>query len=201
MPDNVNGDFFQEVGQIAGAYAQNFDFAHDDGEDFVQGFLVHILQHSHLSTLFELPPKERSAYLRCAALHSAINFTRSLSRHAQNEITLSENESDEERVDFRCNNLARNTLPSGLEPEIRVLQNEARRELQQLLYELPDNSRSLLSMRYFDEMTSVEIAKALGSTSEAVRQSLVKARRKLKTLLASKHWDKEQVNFFMQIFG
>jgi DNA-directed RNA polymerase specialized sigma24 family protein len=50
---------------------------------------------------------------------------------------------------------------------------------------LPDESRQMLVMRYADEMSSNAIARALGSTAEAVRSALYRVRGALKDCVSS----------------
>jgi RNA polymerase sigma-70 factor (ECF subfamily) len=50
---------------------------------------------------------------------------------------------------------------------------------------LPDESRQMLVMRYADEMSSTAIARALGSTAEAVRSALYRVRGALKDCVSS----------------
>jgi RNA polymerase sigma-70 factor, ECF subfamily len=50
---------------------------------------------------------------------------------------------------------------------------------------LPDDSRQMLTMRYAEEMSSSAIARALGSTAEAVRSALYRVRGALKDCVSS----------------
>ncbi len=50
---------------------------------------------------------------------------------------------------------------------------------------LPEDSRKMLIMRYADEMSSSAIAKAIGSTAEAIRSALYRVRGALKDCVAN----------------
>lgn len=66
-----------------------------------------------------------------------------------------------------------------------VLRDEIR-SLMELLHELPEESKDILLMRYADELSFDEIAKATGKSNVAVRVQAHRALKKLKTIARNK---------------
>ena len=68
-------------------------------------------------------------------------------------------------------------------PETRILKRERERELYGALFRLSEREQRILSMTYWLDMTSEEVAQALGMTSDAVRATLSRSRKTLKKYL------------------
>jgi RNA polymerase sigma-70 factor (ECF subfamily) len=64
-------------------------------------------------------------------------------------------------------------------------ESEVQVALEGCYQKLPDESRQMLIMRYADEMSSSAIARALGSTAEAIRSALYRVRGALKDCVSS----------------
>ena len=72
-------------------------------------------------------------------------------------------------------------------PEARILKRERERELYGALFRLSEREQKILSMTYWLDMTSEEVAQALGMTSDAVRATLSRSRKTLKKYLEEKN--------------
>ena len=64
-------------------------------------------------------------------------------------------------------------------PETALIGREEGARLERLLQTLPDAQQAVLRMKHFDGMEVAEIARVTGSTPEAVRQSLSRARHRI----------------------
>ena len=71
-------------------------------------------------------------------------------------------------------------------PEARILKRERERELYGALFRLSEREQKILSMTYWLDMTSEEVAQELGMTSDAVRAALSRSRKTLKKYLDEK---------------
>jgi len=65
------------------------------------------------------------------------------------------------------------------QPERILLQNERSNEVQTLLQSLPAEYRMVIALRYWQDLSYEEIAKAVGSTESAVKSRLHRAREML----------------------
>lgn len=70
--------------------------------------------------------------------------------------------------------------------EEAVLKNESRDEVLGKLHSLPETDRELFLMKYYLDLSSGEIAEALGITVSAVDNRLYRGKRKLATLFGGK---------------
>jgi RNA polymerase sigma-70 factor (ECF subfamily) len=70
-------------------------------------------------------------------------------------------------------------------PEAAAREVELAERLRSAISTLPDRESEVFSLRYLGEMTSAEIAQALGITAGAVAVALHKARTKLKALFTA----------------
>lgn len=70
------------------------------------------------------------------------------------------------------------------EPDELALRNEQREIVQKLLNTLPDKYRSVTVLRYYNDLSYDEIARATGLTESAVKTQLHRARRMLAERLA-----------------
>ena len=64
-------------------------------------------------------------------------------------------------------------------PETALISREERERLEHLLLSLPSAQQAVLRMKHIDGMEVAEIARTTGSTPEAVRQCLSRARRNM----------------------
>ena len=76
--------------------------------------------------------------------------------------------------------------PEKESPETRIMKQEQEKELHDALQKLPEREQKILTMTYWLEMKSGEVAKALGMTPDNVRHVLMEARKKLRVLLSAK---------------
>ncbi|HDP33492.1 MAG TPA: RNA polymerase sigma factor [Candidatus Hydrogenedentes bacterium] len=70
--------------------------------------------------------------------------------------------------------------PATEHPLENVLADERRRALLRLVYELPEDARELLMMRYFEQLSAREIAEVLETTEGAVRTRTHRALNQLR---------------------
>ena len=74
----------------------------------------------------------------------------------------------------------------GPSPLAFLLAEQERKEVRAALAKLNDRDRLALAMRYYAELSYEEIAEVLGMTSTAIGVLLLRARRRLRLLLADK---------------
>ncbi len=201
MPDIVNTPVYPELRATAAFHAFQFSIYHDDAEDYTQSFIVHILQRSQRFSLLKLSPTARRAYLHCAAHRYAINFRRSRSRLNEFEFHFSEMDFDEISGECRQFGIRESSLHSYIEPETTCLQRMMSEELANALSHLQHDLRSILELRYFEDLNSSEIALVTGHTSDAIRQQLCTGRKKLRSLIVNSGWDEEELNFALRLFS
>ncbi|CAG9607700.1 hypothetical protein NEOCIP111885_01392 [Pseudoneobacillus rhizosphaerae] len=82
--------------------------------------------------------------------------------------------------------------PYGL-PEETVLMKEQCKQLEDLLHFLPEQYRSILYLREYDEFSYQEIMEALQLTEEQVKVTLFRARKRLANLAKKKGWEYDRL--------
>ena len=80
--------------------------------------------------------------------------------------------------------LARMLPASGLTAEERVASAQHHENVLRAVEQLPEKEQRVLILSAFEELSSVEIAKVLGTTESTIRSRLFRARRLLSTLLS-----------------
>ena len=85
-----------------------------------------------------------------------------------------------------CLNRLRGSRPSVQQetvshytPEAELISHEEAARLLRLMERLPDAQQAVLRMKHLEGMEVAEIARTIGSTAEAVRQNLSRARRQI----------------------
>jgi RNA polymerase sigma-70 factor (ECF subfamily) len=79
-------------------------------------------------------------------------------------------------------------------PEHRALEGERQRHVQQALQRLPEGYRSVTVLRYWNDLSYLEIAEALSLTEATVKTRLHRARKMLRDVLGAdgeELWDVE----------
>jgi len=71
-------------------------------------------------------------------------------------------------------------LHSNETPEVVLLQTEKSRELEKMVSILPDDERTILLLRYANELSYAEISETLGISLIDVRNKLYRAKKKLR---------------------
>jgi RNA polymerase sigma-70 factor (sigma-E family) len=125
-------------------------------EDLVQSTLERLCRHWRTVSRAEAP----EAYARRVLVNLVYDRHR-LRRRAATEVPLTGN-----------------NLPSGFDAYQQVL---SRDELMRGLRALPVNMRTVLVLRYFDDMPDAEIAAALGVRESTVRSQAARGLAKLRT--------------------
>ncbi|THE12027.1 sigma-70 family RNA polymerase sigma factor [Bacillus timonensis] len=82
--------------------------------------------------------------------------------------------------------------PYGI-PEETLLKQEQHKQLEDLLSFLPEQYRSILYLREFEEFSYQEIMEALQLTEEQVKVTLYRARKRLSFLAKKKGWEYDRV--------
>jgi RNA polymerase sigma-70 factor (ECF subfamily) len=144
------------------SYAQRLLGNKDDAEDIVQEVL--------LKLWFMRNDLER--YDRISAL--SLTITKHLSLNL-----LKKNEREYEALD-------ENTEADDLSPYTSLEQKDESEQLLKMINRLPDLQQSILRMKHIDELETNEIASLTGSTPEAVRMNLSRARKKVRDWLLDK---------------
>ena len=82
--------------------------------------------------------------------------------------------------------------PYGL-PEESLLEKELTEQLEDLLQYLPENYRSIIYLREYEQFSYAEIMDALQLTEDQVKVTLHRARKRLAQLAVQKGWDYDRV--------
>ncbi|URN96316.1 MAG: sigma-70 family RNA polymerase sigma factor [Candidatus Pristimantibacillus lignocellulolyticus] len=82
--------------------------------------------------------------------------------------------------------------PYGL-PEKSLLEKELAQQLEDLLQYLPENYRSIIYLREYEQFSYAEIMDALQMSEDQVKVTLHRARKRLAGLAMQKGWDYDRV--------
>ena len=118
-----------------------------------------------ISILRNMDGNKRKAYAVITVRHMAINLYRRNSRE-----TVLEDEFLE-------------AIPSNSRAEDHALENAGVEEIREAVYQLSENDRDILMMRYFREMSDAEISRELGILPATARVRMSRARKHLIRLL------------------
>lgn len=86
-------------------------------------------------------------------------------------------------ADGRMSSLEEHEPSKSPDPERQVLERQQRDELRRRIGELPEAYRLVIHLYYYEELSTVEIARLLRRRTSTVRTQLTRAREKLKALL------------------
>lgn len=75
------------------------------------------------------------------------------------------------------------TTDPGPAPDHRLGEDEQRKDIDAALAALPDRQREAIALQYYQELTNVEAAAAMGISVEALESLLSRARRNLRAYL------------------
>ncbi|MBM6689325.1 sigma-70 family RNA polymerase sigma factor [Collinsella tanakaei] len=137
-----------------------------DAQDVVQDTFIALLEHSR--------PFHDREHLRAWLLRVAINRCRELHRSAWR--------SRVDRFDDACAQGLQTTAQTDPSGDLAALE---RHPVWTALEQLPEPFRVVIHMRYVEELSCDDIAKALGIPAVTVRTRLYRARRKLRALLGA----------------
>jgi RNA polymerase sigma-70 factor (ECF subfamily) len=88
--------------------------------------------------------------------------------------------------------LARRLIAPGTSPSNRLMRDELRARVQAALARLAPRDREVLVMRYLEQLSTREIADALGATEGAVKVRHLRALERLRGLLANEFGESSQ---------
>lgn len=86
-------------------------------------------------------------------------------------------------ADGRMSSLEEHEQSESPDPESQVLERRQQEELRQRIGELPEGYRLVIHLYYYEELSTVEIARLLHRRTSTVRTQLARAREKLRALL------------------
>lgn len=92
-------------------------------------------------------------------------------------------------IDFKKSARYRTTLP--LDDQV-IQHNEEEQGIMEELFKLPEESRNIIYLYYYESYTIAEIAKILGKKQNTVNSKLQRARKKLKSILEKGEDDYEK---------
>jgi RNA polymerase sigma-70 factor (ECF subfamily) len=95
-------------------------------------------------------------------------------------------EEHEEMVlpDHSALELAAGLRASGTSPSVRMIREELRAKVRQLLSQLSPSDREVLVLRYLEQLSTVETAAVLGLTADGVKSRQRRALERFSKLLA-----------------
>ena len=146
-------------------YAQAFKVLHDSfaAEDAVSNAIEVLIKKASL--LRGMDGNKRKAYFVITVRHMAINQYRRNSQETILEDDLLE------------------AIPSDRRVEDHILDNAGVEEIKEAIYQLSENDKDILMMRYFREMSDTEISRELRILPATVRVRMSRARKHLINLL------------------
>jgi RNA polymerase sigma-70 factor, ECF subfamily len=121
-------------------------------------------------------------WLRQLALERVVDLHR-LHVRAQKRSVRREEISVSLLPDESLQELAQRLVASDSAPEDRLQRKDVRARVRAALRELPERDREVLAMRYLEQLSTREIAAALGVTEGAVKVRHVRALQRLRALL------------------
>ena len=132
------------------------------------------VQNAHVKAYRSLRRFRRGAAFRPWLLRIVVNEAHNVRRAERRH----------ERLAVRA---AERREPAGEGADTGVLAREEVATILRALAQLPDGDRLIVALRYFAELPDVEAAELAGTTPGAYRVRLVRARRRLRTLLEEAH--------------
>ncbi len=105
------------------------------------------------------------------ATNEALNWLRSRRREREHVL------------DGEASETALLSVPGGAEPEAEALQLEQRQSVREALARLPEHYRTVLTLRFFNDLSYAEIAEITGQDANTVGVQLLRARSLLKAAL------------------
>lgn len=138
-------------------------------EDLVHECCITIIDH--LDRIRNVEPCKQRAYIVSIVKNSSINYVVKRNRRSKYSF-LSENEQVFDRTD------------PDESVDDRLLQKSDIEAVRAALLKLSEKDRTILRMKYFDQLTDKEIASYLDIKIDSVRYYLTLARRRLKTILS-----------------
>ena len=137
----------------------------EDADDVVNEALVRLIDKIPL--LKALDCYTLRAYIVSAVRNTAINWIIWRDRQAKHAFLMDDD--------------ALSCLPSEDEaPDASILQREDADSVKQAILRLSERDRLALTMKYFDDLSDAEIARALGVGKNSVRPMLMRARRRMR---------------------
>ena len=144
------------------AYARRLLGSMEDAEDIVQETLLKLWFMRR-----ELPRyRQPSALAFVIAKNLSLNHIKSRKRRTENPEL---------------------PAPVTASPEILWQEKEQHRQMMDMLMQLPGLQQAIIRMRHIEDKDVEEIAALTGSSPEAVRMSLSRARRRIKELFFKQH--------------
>jgi len=167
--DNLNDLLLKEM-VIIHKYLRKIGVAKEDAEDIVQDAICKAIEFIDV-----LQEGKVRAWLFKVSLNSYYNLYRKRKHYPIIQ--------DEQAIlNLYTDNLVENN----------VINAELRSDVNEILAELREGYRTLIIMKYFMDMSYIEIGDTLGFSENKVKTYLYRARNKFKQLWEEKHHEKKQ---------
>ena len=137
-----------------------------DAEDIVQDTLLALIPH--LSKMKKEPPQKNWNFIVTIVKNNSFNRYKKKKRQADRELPITE-EILKDIVD--------------VEFDTKVLEIEQRDFVGQLLGQMSELHQDILLVRYYHELSTVEIGELLGKSPDTVRHIIHRAKKKLQGML------------------
>jgi RNA polymerase sigma-70 factor (ECF subfamily) len=143
-----------------------------DASDVVQDILFEA--SGHLDEYLETRPLPFYAWLRQFAWSRMVDLHRLHVRSQRRSVTR-EIRTDPEASEAPTASLARRLADTGSSPSRRLVRSEEREQLENAIAALPERDRTVLAMRYLEQLEIAEIAEILGVSQGSVKARVLRA--------------------------
>lgn len=137
-----------------------------DAEDMVQDTLVALIPH--LNKMKKETPQKNWNFIVTIVKNKSFNRYNKKKRQAERELPITEE-------------ILRDMVDE--EFDLKVLQIEQRDFLVQFLKQMSESHQDILLLRYYHELSTVEIGELLGKSPDTVRHIIHRAKKKLQGML------------------
>jgi RNA polymerase sigma factor (sigma-70 family) len=167
---------------LAATYARLWDLPDSDAEDCGRSFVEHMLAEDGRSLRAYQPGCCFAAWLRACAANWVKNYRRAQVRRRQHEIPWPE------VISPSGSHLRWDCPDSAQAPEDTLLHNEAWKCVMAAIGQLSAAQRELIVRHHLDDEAIPELAASTGKTTNAIEQTLHRARQRLCAQLARQGW-------------
>lgn len=158
-------DLYDQTNKLAFYHAQIFLKDRDDIMNAVQTSYVKIFKN--LNTLEK--PESFNSWLKTIVRNTCVDIIRKNKDLSFSDITY------DDAIDFEVEDQSPDSRP-----DVVAVEQDIKDLLYKILYKLPEDQRICVSMFYFDQMTTKEIAEELNINENSVKSRLKYAREKIK---------------------
>jgi RNA polymerase sigma-70 factor (ECF subfamily) len=167
----------QLYGQRVLRIVRKMIYSFHDAEDVYNEIWLKVAQNLHKFDQ-SLP---FHAWLYCLVSNACIDFLRK-----KRDIAM-----EDEQIHFQLHKTASHDSDT---PEARYLQKEFQAHLQELLQQLDETDRLIVTLRFSEQLSYDEIGKIVGMSKNTVGTRLFRARKQLKQMFENQVWERRMAD-------